>query len=138
MNPQPTIGIISPGDMGHAIGAVLRQQGLRIVTTLQHRSARTAALAAQAGMIDVADDQTLVREADILLSVLVPAQAAACAERVAAAVRATHTTLLFADCNAISPRTGQSIADRLREAGADGVGVGIIGSPPQSGAAGTT
>ncbi len=54
MNLQPTIGIISPGDMGHAIGAVLRQHSLRILTNLQDRSARTAALAAQAGMIDVA------------------------------------------------------------------------------------
>src|SRR5260370_35231515 len=90
MNPQPTIGIISPGDMGHAIGAVLRQHGLRILTNLQDRSARTAALAAQAGMIEVADDQTLVREADILLSVLLAAQAAACAERVAAAERRPH------------------------------------------------
>jgi 3-hydroxyisobutyrate dehydrogenase-like beta-hydroxyacid dehydrogenase len=137
MNPQPTIAIISPGDMGHAIGAVLRQHGLRILTNLQDRSARTAALAAQAGMIDVADDQTLVREADILLSVLVPAQATACAERVAAAVRATHTTLLFADCNAISPRTVQSIEYLLREAGADVVDVGIIGLPPQAGRAET-
>ncbi len=137
MNPQPTIGIISPGDMGHAIGAVLGQHGLRVLTNLQDRSARTAALAAQAGMIDVADDRTLVREADILLSVLVPAQATACAERVAAALRATRTTLLFADCNAISPRTVLAIERLLREAGADVVDVGIIGSPPQAGHAGT-
>jgi L-threonate 2-dehydrogenase len=84
-------------------------------------------------MIDVGDDQTLVREADILLSVLVPAQAYALAERIAAAVRATHTTLLFADCNAIAPRTVQSIEQLLREAGADVVDVGIIGSPSQAG-----
>jgi len=136
MNLQPTIGIISPGDMGHAIGAVLRQHSLRILTNLQDRSARTAALAAQAGMADVADDQTLVREADILLSVLVPAQAYACAERIAAAMRSTKTTLLFADCNAIAPRTVQSIEHLLNEAGADVVDVGIIGSPPQAGYAG--
>src|SRR5713226_9153780 len=100
MNPQPTIGIISPGDMGHAIGAVLGQHGLRVLTNLQDRSARTAALAAQAGIIDVADDRTLVREADILRSVL-------------------------------------SIERLLREAGADVVDVGIIGSPPQAGRAET-
>ncbi len=58
MSPQPTVGIISPGDMGHAIGAVLRQHGLRVLTNLQGRSARTVALAAQAGMTDVDDDET--------------------------------------------------------------------------------
>jgi 3-hydroxyisobutyrate dehydrogenase-like beta-hydroxyacid dehydrogenase len=136
MSFQPTVAIISPGDMGHAIGAVLWQHGLRVLTNLQGRSGRTAALAAQAGMADVADDQTLVREADILLSVLVPAQAYACAERIAAAIRSTTTPLLFADCNAIAPRTVQSIEHLLNEAGADVVDVGIIGSPPQAGHAG--
>jgi 3-hydroxyisobutyrate dehydrogenase-like beta-hydroxyacid dehydrogenase len=119
--------------MGHAIGAVLGQRGLRVLTNLQGRSVRTEALAAQAGMIDVGDDQTLVREADILLSVLVPAQAYSFAKLIAVAVRATQTTLLYADCNAIAPRTVQSIEQLLREAGADVVDVGIIGSPPQPG-----
>jgi hypothetical protein len=58
MSPQLTVGIISPGDMGHAIGAVLRQHGLRVLTNLQGRSARTVALAVQAGMTDVDDDET--------------------------------------------------------------------------------
>jgi 3-hydroxyisobutyrate dehydrogenase-like beta-hydroxyacid dehydrogenase len=137
MKAQPTIGIISPGDMGHALGAVLVQHGLRVLTNLQGRSPRTVALAAQAGMIDVADDETLVREADLVLSVLVPAQAHAFAERMAAAMRATHCTPLFADCNAISPRTALSIERLLNEAGAEVVDVGIIGSPPRAGRAET-
>jgi 3-hydroxyisobutyrate dehydrogenase-like beta-hydroxyacid dehydrogenase len=137
MKAQPTIGIISPGDMGHALGAVLVQHGLRVLTNLQGRSPRTAALAAQAGMIDVADDETLVREADLVLSVLVPAQAQAFAERIAAAMRATHCTPLFADCNAISPRTALSIERLLHEVGAKVVDVGIIGSPPRVGRAET-
>lgn len=137
MKAQPTIGIISPGDMGHALGAVLVQHGLRVLTNLQGRSPRTAALAAQAGMIDVADDETLVREADLVLSVLVPAQAQAVAERIAAAMRATHCTPLFADCNAISPRTALSIERLLHEVGTKVVDVGIIGSPPRVGRAET-
>jgi 3-hydroxyisobutyrate dehydrogenase-like beta-hydroxyacid dehydrogenase len=136
MRPQPTVGVISPGDMGHAIGAVLRQHGLRVLTNLQDRSARTAALAAQAGMTDVSDDHILVREADILLSILVPDQASAFAERIATAARATNTTLLLADCNAVSPSTVQSIERLLTPAGVDVVDVGIIGSPPQEGHAG--
>jgi 3-hydroxyisobutyrate dehydrogenase-like beta-hydroxyacid dehydrogenase len=130
---QPTIGIISAGDMGHAIGMVLRKHGLRVLTSLQGRSARTAALAARAGMMDIPDDHTLVREVDILLSILVPAQAPAFAERIASAIRATGTHLLFADCNAIAPRTVQSIAQIVSAAGADVIDVGIIGSPPRDG-----
>src|SRR5947207_5617018 len=131
MTAQPIIGIISPGDMGHALGAVLVQHGLRVLTSLQGRSPRTVALARQAGITDVGDDATLVRETDILLSVLVPAQAHAFAERIAAAMRATGSTPLFADCNAISPRTARAIERLLNEAGAEVVDVGIIGAPPR-------
>ncbi len=137
MTAQPTIGLISPGDMGHALGAVLVQHGLHVLTNLQGRSARTVALATQAGMTDVGDDETLVREADLLLSVLVPAQALALAERLAAAVRATRSELLFADCNAVSPRTVKAIERLLSEAGAEVVDVGIIGAPPRAGRAET-
>src|ERR1700736_2063812 len=137
MTAHPTIGIISPGDMGHALGAVLVQHGLRVLTNLQGRSPRTVALATQAGMTDVGDDETLVREADLLLSVLVPAQALALAERLAAAVRATRSELLFADCNAVSPRTIKAIECLLSEAGAEVVDVGIIGAPPRAGRAET-
>lgn len=133
MTVHPTIGIVSPGDMGHAIGAVLVQHGLRVLTTLQGRSPRTVALARQAGITDVGDDETLVRETDMLLSVLVPAQAYAFAERMATVMRATGSTPLFADCNAISPRTALSIEGLLREVGAEVVDVGIIGSPPRAG-----
>jgi 3-hydroxyisobutyrate dehydrogenase-like beta-hydroxyacid dehydrogenase len=135
MKARPTIGIISPGDMGHALGAVLVQHSLRVLTTLQGRSARTVALARQAGITDVSDDETLVREADMLLSVLVPAQAYAFAERIAVAMCATGSTPLFADCNAISPRTVRAIEHLLREVGAEVVDVGIIGAPPLAGRA---
>src|SRR5258708_18881051 len=137
MKTQPTIGIISPGDMGYALGAVLVQHGLRVLTNLQGRSARTVALARQAGITDVSDDETLVREADMLLSVLVPAPAHAFAERIAAAMRATGGTPLFADCNAISPRTAMSIERLLLAVGAEVGEVGIIRAPPRAGRAET-
>ena len=59
MTAQPIIGIISPGDMGHALGAVLVQHGLRVLTNLQGRSPRTVALARQAGITDVLHGQGL-------------------------------------------------------------------------------
>ncbi|HLZ58944.1 MAG TPA: DUF1932 domain-containing protein [Ktedonosporobacter sp.] len=133
---MPTIGILSPGDMGHAIGATLRRHGLRVLTNLQGRSARTVALSARVGIEDVADDQRLVREAEILLSILVPEQASGCAERIAAALHTTGSRVLYVDCNAIAPCTVQSIEHILTDAGADVVDGGIIGSPPEPGSAG--
>src|SRR5919202_4270980 len=90
-----TVGLMSPGDMGHSIGNVLRVGGLRVITCLRDRSPRTAGLAAEAGIADVPEYETLVREADVVLSVLAPAAARALGDRVAAAVRATGADLLF-------------------------------------------
>jgi len=131
-----TVGILSPGDMGHAIGAVLHQHQMRVITNLRGRSARTVALAKTAGFSDVSDDETLVREADVLLSILPPDQAYALGERIATVLRATGDTLLFVDCNAIAPRTTQAIERLLTEAGAGFVDGGIIGGPPQPGRSG--
>jgi L-threonate 2-dehydrogenase len=135
MNIQ-TIGILSPGDMGHAIGAVLQQHGLRVITNLSGRSARSAALAQTAGIVAIADDATLVREADILLSILPPSRAHAFAERIAIALRQTGAPLLFVDCNAIAPRAVQAIDQVITAAGGTFVDGSIIGGPPKSGGQG--
>jgi 3-hydroxyisobutyrate dehydrogenase-like beta-hydroxyacid dehydrogenase len=134
---KPTIAIMSPGDMGHAVGAVLRQAGLRVITQLDGRSARTRALAARTGIEEVGDDAALVRTADILLSILVPSEAVTLAERIARAVRGTGATPLYADCNAIAPQTTRQVAEILEAGGARFVDAGIIGPPPQPGASST-
>ena len=46
----PTIGLLSPGDMGHAVGGVLHANGLTVLTALDDRSPRSRALAAKAGI----------------------------------------------------------------------------------------
>ena len=128
-----TVGLLSPGDMGHSIGNVLRLGGLRVITCLAGRSQRSLELAAEAGIEDAGDDETLVREADLFLSVLPPSQAATLAERMAAAVRKTGTELLYADCNAISPGTAAKVEQLTAGSGIRFVDVGIIGNPPQPG-----
>ena len=134
---KPTIAIMSPGDMGHAVAAVLRQGGLRVVSQLDGRSQRTRALAERAGIEEVADDAALVRQADIVLAILVPAQAIALAERVARAIAAGGARPLYVDCNAIAPETTRQIALIIEDAGAGFVDVGIIGPPPRPGASST-
>jgi hypothetical protein len=113
-----TVAVLSPGDMGHAIGRTLRDAGRRVITSLRGRSERTVALARAAGLEDVPDDETLVREADVLLAVLVPARAADLAERIAGALRATGASLVYADLNAIAPQTVRAIGETLEATGA--------------------
>ena len=82
-----TVAILSPGDMGHAVGRVLVEHGLRVITYLKGRSQRTKVLAENAGILDVSTLQTLVNEADIILSILVPSQATNVAEMVSEAIK---------------------------------------------------
>ena len=130
-----TVGILSPGDMGHSIGSVLRANGLRLLTHLGDRSARTRGLARQAGIDDTPSLDALVREADLLLAVVVPARAPDVARAVANAIRATDTDLLYVDCNAIAPQTVRLIGETIGAAGGRVADVGIIGPPPRDGAA---
>lgn len=126
-----TVGLLSPGDMGHTVGAVLRQHGLRLLTCLDGRSARTRVLATEAGFEDVPTVDELVREADMVLCILVPAEALGVAERIAAAIQRTNADVLYVDCNAIAPQTVRAIGEVITTAGGRIADVGIIGSPPK-------
>lgn len=126
-----TVGLLSPGEMGHTIGGVLHANGVRVLTYLGDRSARSRDLAAQAGMEDTPSLDDLVREAEILLSVLVPARATAVADQVAMAVERTGADLLYVDCNAIAPATVEQIGARILSAGGRFSDAGIVGPPPR-------
>lgn len=131
-----TVAILSPGDMGHAVGKLLKSNGLRVITCLQNRSERTRRLAQQAQIENVVSYRALVEEADILLSIMVPAQAAAAARMVSAAIAQVGSDLVYADCNAVSPQTTQCVGHIISEAGGRFVDASIIGGPPR--ASGTT
>ncbi len=126
-----TIGILSPGDMGHTVGDVLCQNGLRVITCLEGRSQRTHDLAQKAGIVDVPTYLQLVTEADLILSIMVPAQAMNAAEAVADALQQTDTTLTYSDCNAISPQTARKLGEIITSAGGFFVDASIIGPPPR-------
>lgn len=126
-----TVGLQSPGDMGHSIGQVLHENGLRVVTCLQGRSERSRALAEKAGMQDGGSLEDIVREVDIFLSVLVPSSALEFAGNVAAAMTATGASPLYVDCNAIAPKTARAVADTILAAGGRIADVGIVGPPPR-------
>ena len=125
-----TIGLLSPGDMGHAVGAVLVKNGIKVITCLEGRSNRTRGLAGKAGIINVPTYQDLVRDADIILSILVPSEAMNAATLVSQALEETGEKTTYADCNAIAPQTVQEIGKVITAAGSNFVDAGIIGGLP--------
>ncbi len=124
------IAILSPGEMGHAVGRCLLAGGFDVATCLTGRSERTRALTAAAGIRDVPDLDALVRDADLILAILVPDQAVALAGQVAEVMTRTGSSPAYADCNAISPDSARKIDGIITGAGGRFIDAGIIGGPP--------
>lgn len=122
--------ILSPGDMGHAVGRMLVKHGMKVITCLEGRSARTAGLAEQAGITPVDSYNDMVKRADLILSIMVPSEARKAAGLVADALRETKQKLVYADCNAIAPATVRDIGAVIDLAGSTFIDAGIIGGPP--------
>lgn len=123
--------MLSAGDMGHAVGRVARDRGCRVLTCVAGRSDRTRALAAAAGIEDGGDLDSVVGAADIVLSILPPAEAPVLA-CVIAACPVSAKDRLFVDCNAVAPATALAIGRTVSGAGFAFVDGGIVGPPPLS------
>lgn len=116
-----TVAVISPGEMGSAVGRRLRDGGLRVVTSLAGRTERTRALAADAGIEDAGSLAAAIDQADVVLSILPPGRALDLAEAVG-----RDPGPLYVDCNAVSPASACAIG---RAVGERYVDAGIIGAP---------
>lgn len=123
---MPTIAIIAQGAMGAGIARRLTRHGVTVLTCLDGRSPASAARASAAGMEAAAPGA--VAEADMLLSVLPPAEALRLAEHYAPLLR---PGMVYADCNAISPALAERIGEVLAHSGCAYVDAGIIGGPPR-------
>ena len=128
-----SVAILSPGDMGHAIGQLLKENELRVLTCLVGRSKRTRELSDQAGITDVPNLNELVEQSDVLMTVTVSEAVPGLCREIADAVKATGTDLLFAECNAIAPELSKEMEGVLQGAGARYVDASIIGGPPRNG-----
>ena len=126
-----TVGLLSPGDMGHVVGNVLVTHGLRVITCLQGRSERTRALAEKGKIEDVPTYQALVNESQMILSIMVPAEAKGASQAVADVLAKTDTDLTYVDCNAIAPQTTRQLSEIVTTAGGRFVDASIIGPPPR-------
>jgi len=127
------VGLLSPGDMGHIVGHRLINHGMPVLTCLEGRSERTRALAAKAGIKDVPSYGDLVRETEMILSIMVPGEAVKAASKVTEALSETEETIVYVDCNAVAPATGQEINEIIRGVGSRYVDASIIGGPPRRG-----
>lgn len=128
-----TVAILSPGDMGHAVGRALREHDLRVVTCLEGRSDRTKTLSRRVGIQELQSLEELVRQTDLILSIIPPSEATELARRVAGVLQTTKIKTYFADCNAISPQTARKIGTMITEAGGHFIDASIIGNPPGKG-----
>ena len=126
-----TIAVIGTGDMGSAVGRVLVENGQRVITCLKGRSESSARLAYEAGIENIDTLEEVVVQAELFLSILPPAQAVTFSQKVANAVHLTKTQLLFADCNAVSPKTASDIEQLISISGATFMDIGIVGPAPR-------
>jgi 3-hydroxyisobutyrate dehydrogenase-like beta-hydroxyacid dehydrogenase len=124
-----TVGLLHPGEMGAAVGAVLGGQGLRVLWASEGRSIATRERANAAGLEDVYSAAELARS-DVILSICPPHAVL----DVARSVGQFHG--VYVDANAVAPATAREVAEIARAAGGEFVDGGIVGSPPRE--AGTT
>jgi putative dehydrogenase len=132
MTPE-TIAVLMPGDMGHAVGRVLRKHGHRVITNLTGRGEHTRNLAQVGGLEDVGSLGAIVMQANLILSILPPASALSLAQAVAEEMTQQSRYPIYVDCNAISPQTAREVGRTVTEAGSCFIDAGIIGSAPGKG-----
>jgi 3-hydroxyisobutyrate dehydrogenase-like beta-hydroxyacid dehydrogenase len=127
-----TVGIVSPGAMGSAVGAAYRASGNRVVTTVAGRTARTVGLAEAAGLELLPDLDQVVARSDLVLSIAPPDQARTIAADLVAAAQRTGARPLVSDWNAVSPATVAEVARLLESSECELVDGSISGGPPRA------
>lgn len=118
---EPVIGLIHPGEMGAAVGKVLRDRGHTVLWASRQRSAETTKRAAEAGLEDAGTVEKLSRLSSVILSICPPHAALGVARSVG------WFEGLYVDANAVSPTTAREIATLV----SNFVDGGIVGSPPR-------
>jgi 3-hydroxyisobutyrate dehydrogenase-like beta-hydroxyacid dehydrogenase len=124
-----TIGIVSPGAMGSALGRAWAAGGARVVATVEGRSDRTRGLAHGLELLPTLAD--VVSAADIVVTVCPPAAAGAVLGDIIESA-GEHRPVLT-DLNAVSPDTMAELERRAAGAGFDLVDGSISGGPPSPG-----
>ncbi len=123
------IGILSIGEMGYHWAKILTSRGIEVLTYAKDRSETTRKRAENVGVKCVPSTATLIKDADLIVSIVVPSAAKRVATKVAkAAAKSGRRNLLYLDANAISPMTADEIGKILQPSGINFVDGCIIGS----------
>jgi 3-hydroxyisobutyrate dehydrogenase-like beta-hydroxyacid dehydrogenase len=128
---MPTVAVIAPGAMGSAVGRRLAENGARVLTFLEGRSEQSIARAHAAAMASASLAE--IAKADLVLSILPPADAVGFAQTLAPALRMSKAKPAYIDCNAINPDTMQKVVAVLANTGCEVIDASIIGGPPVKG-----
>jgi 3-hydroxyisobutyrate dehydrogenase-like beta-hydroxyacid dehydrogenase len=115
------VGVMHPGAMGSAVGAVLRERGHEALWASEGRGAQSVERARAAGMIDAGSVVGLLSRCEVLLSICPPHAAVEVAEA------AAGFEGVFVDANAVSPDTARAVQATVGTRFVDGA---IIGPPP--------
>lgn len=128
------IAIMSIGEMGFHWAKLLKGHGVEVLTYDKDRGEVSRKRGENAGVKSVGSLTDLVRQSDLIVSIVVPSAAIDVAKKVAEAVKtAGRKNLIFLDANAISPMTAEEIAKNLQPAGVSFVDGCIIGSAARMG-----
>jgi 3-hydroxyisobutyrate dehydrogenase-like beta-hydroxyacid dehydrogenase len=123
------IGILSIGEMGYHWARVLAGRGVKVLTYAKDRSETTRQRAEKIGVECVPSMESLVKDADLIVSIVVPFAAKRVANKVAkATAKSGRKDLLYLDANAISPMTADQIGKILQPSSVNFVDGCIIGS----------
>lgn len=133
---MPNIAIIGSGAMGSAVAKRLIAHGATVLTYLEGRSEQTIARAKAAGMVPVGREE--LTKAELILSIVPPAEAIKVAEFVAEISSPLSAPPPFIDLNAIAPKTMQALAARFEGSNVEALDGAIIGGPPVPGKSGPT
>lgn len=123
-----TIGVVSPGAMGSALGRAWQAAGARVLATVDGRSERTRSLAH--GLELVADLDAVVAASDVVVSVVPPGATTATMTAILDSARRVGVRPLVADLNAISPGAVRDLGGLAESAGHAFVDGAISGGPP--------
>jgi 3-hydroxyisobutyrate dehydrogenase-like beta-hydroxyacid dehydrogenase len=122
-----TIGILYPGEMGAVLASVLRAGGLRVVTTLGGRSGQTVRRCHHTGIESLASFRELVRQSNVVLSVVSPAAAQDVADLYREVADLAPQGALYVDLNSIRPELAVSLSDEFADTNVDFVDGSING-----------
>jgi 3-hydroxyisobutyrate dehydrogenase-like beta-hydroxyacid dehydrogenase len=124
---QKRLAILYFGAMGQRWTELLKPRGIQVTTTVEGRGKATADAAKRLGaeILPTVDD--VVRESDIVVSLVAPEAAEEVGMKVANAIKRTGSHPIFVECNATAPDRTTRIGKAIMEAGGRYVDGCVVG-----------